>query len=1234
MTILSQGDVAVVGWQPDTVDAFSVVLLVDVDTNHPIIFTEQSWTNGNNFGTGEGQIVWTPPSNLSAGTVVTFSNNRAFNPSTGIVINDGLMNVYINGTANGTVQATAVGGSGNAWSASSGGDQLFVLQGSVASPTLIWGTDFDDSASEGAWSGIPSGSSGTNSTRPANGDLNTAFSPAYIEVGGTTGNGNLFYSGTTSGTKEALQTAIADPANWTAQSSPFTTTRGADPFTSLSAMSVTAPGAAPTVDTNTASVLSEGGSDIVAAAELETNDADTADSSLTYTVTTTAVSNGTLWLDANLNGVVDGGETTLGLGGTFTQDDINNNRLRYQHDGSETTTDSFGFQVSDGTNDVTNQTFNFTVNPVNDQPVITGFQGDVSAYNELFGGPVRIEANDDVIVADADHTNFLGGSLTVSFASSSAEDQLTINNGGGVGIGFASNFVAFNGSIFGTTTGGSNGAPLVITFTSAIATPSVIADLIEALRYDNSGGDNPTAGARSINIVLNDGVANSATSTATVNVTAVNDNPSATGLPSDIALTEDTQGNIDLSAANFSDPDSNAITVTLTASEGVFGTPADGAGVEVIETRVSDTVITLQGVSAAINTYLNTSSNIAYTGAPNDNGDNTSTITLTANDGDGSGVVTLGTINLDIAAVDDPADAVDDTFTVGELATLSGADLHADNGSGADSDVEGDSFDVIEVNGNSASVGTQITLPSGALLTVNASGTFDYDPNGQFNDASIGTTPQDSFTYTVTGGDTATVTINVTLNDGDEVFNGTTQTGNFNGGPSGTDTVTYAGSAAPVTVNLANPGLNTGDAAGDTYTGIEFVLGSNQNDNISGTSVDDILDGGIGADTLSGGAGNDWYYIDNANDVINEVDGNGTADRVSLDMGASFTLAADDSIEIFTTADSGGTTNMTLIGNGFAQHIVGNNGDNVLGDGGGAGADTLRGRDGDDKYIIYNSSTQVLESSSQGTADRIYAGRDYVLDDRSFVEILTTTNRNATYSRDIEGNTSKQTIHGNEGRNVLGDGGGSAANGDMLFGHGGNDLYVVRNSGTQVHERAGEGSFDRVSTSVDYVLNAGSHVESMNTTSRLATSDLRLTGNELGQWIQGNGGNNRIDGKAGTDEMSGEGGNDTFVFSTALGANNIDTIRDFNVTDDQIELDLLIFTGLSSGGLNANAFVANTSGLAETADQRIIYDTDSGALFFDVDGTGATAAQQFAVLDDGLSLTHSDFVVDGTLIVV
>ena len=61
--------------------------------------------------------------------------------------------------------------------------------------------------------------------------------------------------------------------------------------------------------------------------------------------------------------------------------------------------------------------------------------------------------------------------------------------------------------------------------------------------------------------------------------------------------------------------------------------------------------------------------------------------------------------------------------------------------------------------------------------------------------------------------------------------------------------------------------------------------------------------------------------------------------------------------------------------------------------------------------------------------------------------------------------------------------------------------------------------------------------------------------------------------------------------------------------------------------LTAAAFVANATGLAGDASDRIIYETGTGNLFFDADGTGVGARVQFAVLNPGLSLTNTDFLV-------
>src|SRR5262249_35455618 len=85
-------------------------------------------------------------------------------------------------------------------------------------------------------------------------------------------------------------------------------------------------------------------------------------------------------------------------------------------------------------------------------------------------------------------------------------------------------------------------------------------------------------------------------------------------------------------------------------------------------------------------------------------------------------------------------------------------------------------------------LGTQFTLPSGALLTLNADGTFRYDPNHAFDklpapgSGASNLTTTDTFSYTDTGGATATVTVTVTGVDSDDTLIGTAGIDSLSGG--------------------------------------------------------------------------------------------------------------------------------------------------------------------------------------------------------------------------------------------------------------------------------------------------------------------------------------------------------------------------------------------------------------------------------------------------------------------
>ena len=100
---------------------------------------------------------------------------------------------------------------------------------------------------------------------------------------------------------------------------------------------------------------------------------------------------------------------------------------------------------------------------------------------------------------------------------------------------------------------------------------------------------------------------------------------------------------------------------------------------------------------------------------------------------------------------------------------------------------------------------------------------------------------------------------------------------------------------------------------------------------------------------------------------------------------------------------------------------------------------------------------------------------------------------------------------------------------------------------------------------------------------------------------------------------------DSFVFSTALNAaSNVDQILDFDVAEDMLHLHSLQFGAL---GVTVDVAEFHVGNAAAAADDRIIYDAATGALFYDVDGNGATAAVQFASLSTGLNLTANNVLI-------
>lgn len=206
---------------------------------------------------------------------------------------------------------------------------------------------------------------------------------------------------------------------------------------------------------------------------------------------------------------------------------------------------------------------------------------------------------------------------------------------------------------------------------------------------------------------------------------------------------------------------------------------------------------------------------------------------------------------------------------------------------------------------------------------------------------------------------------------------------------------------------------------------------------------------------------------------------------------------------------------------------------------------------------------------------------------------------------------------------------------DTMTGGNGNDTYVVSEAGdqtTEVSGAAGSG-IDTVESVISRTL--GNFLENLTLT---GTAKLSGTGNTLNNVLTGNtanntlnglSGNDTINGGAGNDVLTGSTGNDFFDFTTTLSSTtNRDTITDFNPVADTIRLENAIFTQLTATGtLSFAAFWASSTGAAHDADDRIVYNTTTGALSYDSNGSAAGGVTFFATLSTKPVLTRFDFIV-------
>jgi Ca2+-binding RTX toxin-like protein len=525
------------------------------------------------------------------------------------------------------------------------------------------------------------------------------------------------------------------------------------------------------------------------------------------------------------------------------------------------------------------------------------------------------------------------------------------------------------------------------------------------------------------------------------------------------------------------------------------------------------------------------------------------------------------------------------------ITVTDGADA-VDGGLGTDRLVVDYSLATGAVTGDST---THFTEAGGSRLATITAGTFEH--------------------FTISTGSGADT---LTTYDGDDIINTGEGASTVTAGQ-GANRITGGSGADTVTALDGGNFVDGGDGANTITTGAGFdtiLSGIGADIIVAGAGEDEVLVRG-GADTADMGAGEDRLTVDYSAltiDVSGGVAsgtlpsgydgqfGDGAGNTVDFENSENFTVRTGSGNDVIYT---GGGMDLLYGGAGNDQ-LSGRAGNDYLD--GGLGIDSLYGGKGDDTYVVDTPKDIVIEAGDG--IDTVRSTGSFTLG--SLVENLIITGSGNTTGT---GNAEANDITGGAGNNTL-DG---KAGIDILRGGLGNDAYYVQESRDRVVEGAGAGT-DTVHASASYVLS--DNVENLVL---IGGDPIRGTGNALANALTGNGSNNLLDGGAGNDILQGLGGNDGFLFSTELSTGNVDHIVDF-AAGDRIRLDQDIFSELSLGGLGASAFKDIASGAVD-ADDRIIYDSNSGNLWYDTNGSAGGERTQFAVLDNHASLTRADFLI-------
>jgi Ca2+-binding RTX toxin-like protein len=379
---------------------------------------------------------------------------------------------------------------------------------------------------------------------------------------------------------------------------------------------------------------------------------------------------------------------------------------------------------------------------------------------------------------------------------------------------------------------------------------------------------------------------------------------------------------------------------------------------------------------------------------------------------------------------------------------------------------------------------------------------------------------------------------------------------------------------------------------------------------IIGTTKGEVLIGGAGNNTLTGGGGADTFKITSGTDFITDL-GFGGTDVLRISLGATANAKISSAWNATSATQNNGVANLTTEGFKVSLNsVTGSSGFNVTNTGsgttivgskfndflnGGIGKDVLVGGFGNDTLNGAGGNDSLTGGTGSDTFN-ITIGTDTILDLGLDKDILKVSS-NATASITMKAAWTATPDTSNEGTvNITTKG--------LL-------VNVADSAGSKGYSitNLGKGS-TLVGSAFTDTLKGGTGIDE----------------------IVGGSGDDLIFGNTGNDILTGNDGNDIFVFNSSPNkSHNVDTITDFAPGVDKLEVSKSVFKAFNStGNLNNDAFNSG-AGVSSASDSndRFIYNSSTGALYYDADGNGRSAPIQIAlvgVLSHPI-LTNGDFEI-------